>query len=55
MIGWSTLLPSFTAHDFDLGLIINKGEKEFGDAVMVYSGVAEGIAKGGVAVIIAGN
>ena len=30
-------------------------EKEFGDAVMVYSRVAEGRAKGGVAVIIAGK
>ena len=30
-------------------------EKEFGDAVMVYSRVTEGRAKGGVAVIIAGE
>ena len=31
------------------------GEKAIGDAVMVYSGVSEGRAKGGVAVIIAGE
>ena len=31
------------------------GEKETGDAVMVYSEVKEGRAKGGVAVIIAGK
>ena len=31
------------------------GEKEFGDAVMIYSGVAEGRAKGGVSVIISGE
>ena len=31
------------------------GEKEIGGAVMVYSGVSEGRAKGGVVVIIAGE
>ena len=31
------------------------GEKEFGDTVMVYSGVTEGRAKSGVVVIIAGK
>ena len=31
------------------------GEKEIGGAVMVYSGVTEGRAKGGVALIIAGE
>ena len=31
------------------------GEKEFDDTVMVYSGVTAGRAKGGVAVIIAGE